>query len=163
MTKSKLLVLNHSILFLGVSIYFGTGWSTAIFEFPVVPQLNVDNYYLHFIPQIAAATDFFTFLVSLMLATGVVMVIAEWKTRFRWVPIAVLLLICAATSLTMFVIFPVNEILEKGITDPNQLSQVLDKWVSLTKIRVGLWSLEWLCMMYYFAAKALPAGATDEG
>ena len=58
--KTKLLLLSYAILFAGVSIYFGTGWSTVIFQFPTLPELNVSNYYLHFVPQVAAATGFFT-------------------------------------------------------------------------------------------------------
>ena len=29
-----------------------------------MPHMTVENYYLHFIPQIDAATSFFTFLVT---------------------------------------------------------------------------------------------------
>src|SRR6266536_1296592 len=152
--KRKLYLLSNSLLFAGVSIYFGTGWSTAIFQFPVMKQLTPDNYYLHFIPQIDAATNFFTFLVTLLVITGVIMIIGEWKTEFRWVPILVLLAVVGATCLTMFVIFPVNDILRKGIHDPNQLRRVIDKWKLLTEVRVGIWSFEWALMMYYFAASA---------
>src|SRR6267143_3401770 len=91
--KTKLLLLSYAILFAGVSIYFGTGWSTVIFQFPTLPQLNVSNYYLHFVPQVAAATTFFTILVPLMCLICLIMIKAEWHTRFRWVPIVVLLAI----------------------------------------------------------------------
>lgn len=152
--KTKLLAVNHSALFAAVSIYFGTGWSTAIFQFPVMPQLTIDNYYLHFIPQIDAATDFFTFLVTLMFVTCVVMIISEWRTRFRWVPILLLLAVIAATCLTYFVIFPVNDVLRAGIKDLAQLQEVVHQWIFLTKIRVAIWSFEWALMMYYFACMA---------
>src|SRR6476469_3196096 len=89
--KNKLLLLSYAVLFAGVSIYFGTGWSTVIFQFPTLPQLNVSNYYLHFVPQVAAATTFFTILVPLMCLICLVMLKAEWHTRFRCVPIVVLL------------------------------------------------------------------------
>jgi len=62
--KNKLLLLSYAVLFAGVSIYFGTGWSTVIFQFPTLQQLNVSNYYLHFVPQVAATTTFFTILGS---------------------------------------------------------------------------------------------------
>jgi MFS superfamily sulfate permease-like transporter len=156
-TKRALYVLNNSLLFMGVSIYFGTGWSTAIFQFPVMPRLTVDNYYLHFIPQIDAATSFFTFLVTLIVVTCLIMIIGEWKTGLRWIPIVLLLAVVSATSLTMFVIFPVNDLLRKGIQDPEQLRRVIDKWKLLTEIRVGIWSFEWALMMLYFASKASSA------
>jgi hypothetical protein len=152
-TQSKWYLLSCSLLFAAVSIYFGTGWSTAIFQFPVMKQLTPDNYYLHFIPQIDAATSFFTFLVTLMSITGVIMIVGEWRTRYRWVPIAVLLLVLGATSLTWFVIFPVNDILRQGVRDQAHLDEVMARWKLLTWVRVALWSSEWAAMMYYFAAR----------
>jgi MFS superfamily sulfate permease-like transporter len=152
--KRKLYLFSNSLLFMGVSIYFGTGWSTAIFQFPVMPRLTVDNYYLHFIPQIDAATNFFTFLVTLLVITCLVMIVGEWKTGLRWLPITLLVAVIGATCLTMFVIFPVNDILRKGIHDPNQLRQIIDRWKLLTEVRVGIWSFEWSLMMFYFATKA---------
>jgi hypothetical protein len=150
--KQKLLLLNHSILFLGVSIYFGTGWSTFLFDFPVVPKLNVDNYYLHFVPQVAAATSFFTVLVPVMIAAGIVMAVAEWHTCFRWVPIVVVLAIASASFVTMHFVFPLNKLMAAPIRDPQQLLEVMGKWLFYTRIRIGFWSLEWLSLMYYFAA-----------
>jgi hypothetical protein len=152
--KKKLYLLCGALLFMGVSIYFGTGWSTAIFQFPVLPKLTVADYYLHFIPQIDAATNFFTFLVTLMVTTGLILVYAEWRTRFRWVPILVLAAVISATLLTTLVIFPVNDVLRHGIHDQAQLVQVMDRWKFLTKVRVAIWSFEWGLMMFYFAAKA---------
>jgi hypothetical protein len=157
--RQKLYLLNNALLFMGASIYFGTGWSTAIFQFPVMPLMTPDNYRLHFIPQIDAATHFFTFLVSLMVTTGVIMIIGEWKTRGRWLPIAVVLLVVGATSLTWFVIFPVNAILRAGIADQAQLDQVIARWKFLTEIRVAIWSSEWLLMMLWFGTRASRAEA----
>lgn len=155
--RQKLYVLNNALLFMGVSIYFGTGWSTAIFQFPVMPSMTPENYRLHFLPQIAAATNFFTFLVSLMVTTGLVMIVGEWKTRGRWLPITLLLAIIGATCLTYFVIFPVNAVLRAGIADQAQLDQVIARWKFLTEIRVAIWSFEWLLMMIWFGAKAYRA------
>ena len=152
--KNKLLLLSYAVLLAGVSIYFGTGWSTVIFQFPTLPELNVSNYYLHFVPQVAAATTFFTILVPLMCVICLVMLKAEWRTRFRWVPIVVLLAIIAASSVTYFLIFPINHEMAAHISDPQQLSVAISKWVQYTWYRVALWSLEWVALMYYFAARA---------
>ena len=148
--KKLLYVINNALLFAGVSIYFGTGWSTAIFQFPVMPHLTPDNYYLHFIPQIDAATVFFTVMVTVMLVTAGIMLLVEWKTKYRWVPIALAILVVGATCLTVFIIFPVNQILRDGVTDQAQLMEIVAQWIFLTKIRVALWSIEWIVMMYYF-------------
>src|SRR4051812_1673409 len=106
--KACLLTLNAAFLFLCVSMYLGTGWSMVLFSFPVVPKLTVDNYYLVFVPEVAAATAFFTTMTKLMLVSCFVMTWAEWKTHFRWVPIVVFAGVIAATALTMYYIFPLN-------------------------------------------------------
>lgn len=152
--KRKLLLFSYAVLFAGVSIYFGTGWSTVIFQFPTLPELNVSNYYLHFVPQVAAATTFFTILVPLMCIICLVMLRAEWRTRFRWVPIVVLVAIIAASSVTYFLIFPINKEMAARISDAQQLKTAIDKWVQYTWYRVVLWTIEWLTLMYYFAARA---------
>lgn len=152
--KRKLLLFSYAVLFAGVSIYFGTGWSTVIFQFPTLPELNVSNYYLHFVPQVAAATTFFTILVPLMCIICLVMLKAEWRTRFRWVPIVVLVAIVAASSVTYFLIFPINKEMAARISDAQQLKTAIDKWVQYTWYRVVLWTIEWLTLMYYFAARA---------
>jgi hypothetical protein len=152
--KTKLLLLSYAILFAGVSIYFGTGWSTVIFQFPTLPELNVNNYYLHFVPQVAAATGFFTVLVPLMCLICLVMIKMEWRTGFRWVPMVVFLCIIAASGITYFLIFPINHEMAGRITDPQQLEVAMSKWVQYTWYRVALWSIEWATLMYYFAARA---------
>jgi hypothetical protein len=151
--KLKLLTLNHSLLFLCTSIYLGTGWSLVLFSFPVAPSLTTDNYYMQFVPQVTAATKFLTWLTLLMIALAIVMLIAEWRTRFRWVPIVVLLGVLAATGLTMKFLLPLNQEMAARITDPDRLGQVLTKWMSLNRVRVGMWTVQWLAMMVYFAVK----------
>lgn len=152
-TDARWYLVSCSLLFGAVSIYLGTGWSTAIFQFPVMEQLTPDNYYLHFIPQIDAATNFFTFLVTLIGITGAIMVWGEWRTRYRWLPILVLLLVVSATLLTTQVIFPINDVLRQGVRDQAQLDEIMDRWKLLTWARVAIWSGEWILMMGYFATR----------
>jgi hypothetical protein len=156
--KKKLLELNNAFLFLCTSMYLGTGWSLVLFSFPVVPQLTIENYYLQFVPQVTAATKFFTYMTMLMIAACIVMIFAQWRTRYRWVPIVVLLGVIAATGLTMLYIIPLNKAMSQGITDPVKLKDILSQWTFMNKIRVGLWTVQWLAMMYYFAHKAYRAG-----
>lgn len=151
--KRKLLVLNHTLLFLCVSMYLGTGWSMILFSFPVAPELTVDNYYLQFVPQVTAATQFFTYMTGLMIVLGVVMCVAEWRSRMRWAPIVVLLGVFAATALTMLFILPYNAAMAGGISDPAQLRDVLERWMTLNRVRVGIWTLQWAAMMTFFAAR----------
>ena len=87
----RLLVLNHVLLLLFCSIYLGTGVSLVFFQFPLEPKLTVDNYYLMFVEPVTNATRFFTYMTILMLVTGVIMLITEWFSGLRWVPVVVLL------------------------------------------------------------------------
>ena len=138
-------------------MYLGTGWSMILFYFPVAPQLTIDTYYLEFVPPVEAATRFFTTMTKLMIVSGIVMTIAEWRTWRRWLPIIVLLGVVAATFLTIKYIFPHNAAMREGIKDPVKLRDTLTAWMSLNKVRVALWSVQWAAMMLYFA---LPADRT---
>ena len=161
--KTLWLAANHSLLFLCVSMYLGTGWSLVLFSFPVAPELTVDNYYMQFVPQVTAATKFFTWMTMLMMVLCLVMAVAEWRTRFRWVPVVVFLAVVAATGLTMWKIIPLNKQMAAHISDPAALTDVLRQWMALNRVRVGLWTVQWGAMMYYFAAQFVAARRTDAG
>jgi len=148
--KIKLLTLNHALLFLCASMYLGTGLSLILFSFPTADQLTIDNYYMQFVPQVTAATQFFTYMTMVMLASAAIMIWSEWKTPQRWVPIVVMVGILAATGLTKWVIFPLNDEMAAHITDPARLQVVLGEWMNLNKVRVSIWCVQWACMMYWF-------------
>ncbi|MEC5387286.1 hypothetical protein VVD49_16270 [Uliginosibacterium sp. H3] len=147
---SKAMLLNHAILFLCTSMYMGTGVSLVFFSFPIIPELTVDNYYLQYVPQIQAATDFFTIVTKIMLTTSVIMIVAEWKQATRWIPIVVFLAVVAAATLTVKLIFPFNAEMARHVTDPVRLQFILHEFARLSTIRFGLWSLQWLLMLWYF-------------
>ncbi|ROH87189.1 hypothetical protein ED236_05820 [Pseudomethylobacillus aquaticus] len=155
--KAKLLTINHLILLLCASIYLGTGVSMVLFSFPVASQLTVDNYWLHYVPQIQAATEFFTALVKVMLVCGTIMLIAEWRQPTRWVPIVFLLALIAASLLTTEMIFPLNEEMAGHIRDEARMHAVLDEFMRLSTLRLWLWALEWLVLAWYFARWACRA------
>lgn len=146
----RLLLMNNSILFLCCSIYLGTGISLLFFQFPLEAKLTIDTYYLVFVEPVANATSFFTTMTKVMLFTGVIMLFTEWFSGLRWIPVIVLLTIIIATLLTLIYIFPHNEALSKGITDPQLLKTTLASWMDLNRIRVALWAIQWSAMMYYF-------------
>jgi hypothetical protein len=152
--KRNLLILNHAVLFLCTSMYLGTGWSLVLFSFPVASQLTPATYYMQFVPQVEAATRFFTWMTLLMIVLGLVMVRAEWHRPYRWIPVIVLAGIVAATLLTTQFILPLNDQMEAGITDQGTLDGVLDRWMSLNRVRVALWTVQWVAMMTYFGLEA---------
>lgn len=151
------LLLNHAILFLCCSIYLGTGVSLVFFQFPVEPQLTPDNYALIFVGPVIRATQFFTWMTIVMLITALIMLLSEWFTGIRWVPVVVLLGIIAATLLTVYAIIPYNERLYAGIHDARELQHVFHEWARLNRIRVALWAVQWLAMMYWFYRQAWTA------
>ncbi len=157
MRRSVLHLLNACLLFLCTSMYLGTGWSLVLFSFPIAPQLTVDNYYLQFVPQVTAATRFFTWMTLVMLVSSVVLFFAERRSSLRWYPVVVFLSVVAATLLTRFLIFRYNAEMASGIRDPERLREVLAAWMSTNRIRVWLWTVQWLGMMGYFAHKLLRA------
>jgi len=146
----NLLTLNKILLLACTSMYFGTGWSLVLFSFPIADELTPDNYYMQFVPQVQEATLFFTYMTMVMMASCVIFIIEKWKSKEKWYPIIVLVLVILATSLTLLFIFQYNEQMETGITDAKILKDVLEKWMNLNTIRVILWTLQWLTMAVYF-------------
>jgi len=146
---STLIVLNDLLLLACCSMYFGTGWSLVLFSFPSAKQLTVDNYYDQFVPQVTAATKFFTWMTVVMLATGVVMTIAEWHHRV-WAPLIVTVSVVVATVLTEVWILPYNKVMAGHIRDQRVLEATLGRWMTLNCVRVALWTVQWLVMAAYF-------------
>lgn len=145
---STLIVLNNMLLMACCSMYFGTGWSLLLFSFPTSKTFTVANYYDQIVPQVTAATKFFTWMTSVMIAAGIVMTISEWHHRV-WAPIVVLVAVTTATALTVIWIFPANHVLEGHVTDQRVLDSTLRKWMVLNRIRVALWTVQWLTMAVY--------------
>jgi hypothetical protein len=150
---SRFRVTNSILLATCVAMYFGTGWSLILFSFPIRPQLTVNNYYLQFVPQVTAATHFFTWMTAVMLISGVAMIITEFRSPLRWAPIIVVAGILASTVLTVVKILPLNSKMSAGITDPRELDAILDAWIRLNRIRVSFWTIQWIALMVFFGFK----------
>jgi hypothetical protein len=153
--KSVGLLINACFLFLTTSMYLGTGWSMWLFQFPVAARLTPANYYWVFVPQVAAATQFFTVMTWFMIISSLVMIWGEWKGGLRWPPLVVLVGVLAATGLTIWFIFPYNNAMTTGIKDPVELQSTLAGWIKLNRVRVLIWTAQWSAMMFYFARRAL--------
>ena len=155
----RTLLLNHAILFLCCSIYVGIGVTVVFFQIPLEPRLTTDNYAMIFVEPVAHATRFLTYMTVVMLITATVMLLTEWFTGIRWVPVVVLLGLVAATVLSVFVLFDYNRELSAGITDPERLAYVFSRWAALNRIRFALWAVQWAAMMYWFYRMAFLARA----
>lgn len=152
-------VLNAALLLLCCSMYFGTGWSMGLFSFPIRPQITVDNYYLLFVPEVTAATKFFTWMTMVMMASAAAMIWTEWGTPLLFAPIVVLVAVIAATGLTVIKILPLNTRMAAGIKDATELGQILDEWMMLNWVRIALWSVQLAAMIIWFIAKARAGAA----
>ncbi|MGH9114769.1 MAG: hypothetical protein ACRDWW_02970 [Acidimicrobiales bacterium] len=147
------LAINDIFLFLCASMYLGTGWSLVLFSFPVAPKLTPANYYEQFVPQVTAATRFFTVMTTLMIASAVVMIVWEptgWERSF---PGLVLASIVAATTLTVVAILPDNRRMAAGISDQAELNTILRRWMRLNRVRVALWSVQWAALATWVGLK----------
>jgi hypothetical protein len=156
--KRILLKINKGLLFACVSMYFGTGWSLIFFQLPSADTFTPDNYYDQFVPQVTRATDFFTIMTIVMMVSAIIMIIEHWNSVKKWFPITVLAGVFIATLLTMIYIFPYNEQMAVGITQMEELQEVLGKWMRLNVIRVSIWTVEWLAMLLYFLIDFKKAG-----
>ena len=149
-----LVVLDALFLLFCASIYLGTGWSLVLFSFPIAPRLTPETYAVPFVEPVTHATRWLTWLTIAMLAAAIPLVIAEWGTGYVWVPIVYLAAVILATALTQRFIFPYNQEMRSGITDPRRLQTILGKWMRLNRIRTALWTVEWLVMAAYFGFRA---------
>jgi hypothetical protein len=146
---STLIVINDLLLLACSSMYFGTGWSLVLFSFGNASRFTVDNYYDQFIPQVTAATRFFTGMTIVMLAAALVMTVSEWHHRV-WAPVIVFVATLAATLLTEIGILPLNRQLGRHIRDPKLLQTLLGRWMNLNRVRVALWTVQWLALAVYY-------------
>jgi hypothetical protein len=118
----KLVLLNNFLLFLACSILLGAGISLALGR-PIAPA--------------AAPASMLTVLAIVMLVTGLVMLLSEWFTGIRIVPLIVLLALAGWTALPLL---PLGEAMRGRIAG-------------------GLWTLQWAAMTYWHIRLAAQARA----
>ena len=150
--KRILVAVNHGYLFFGTTVYVGVLWALHFFWYPSWDVMNVDNVQNHFILPTSAATEFFTIVVPLMFVTSIIMIVLEWKTKFRWLAIIGLLGVCGATFVGQVYIIPVNQTIAGGVNQA-QLTELLQEWMVLNDIRWVIMSIMWLALMTYFLTK----------
>jgi hypothetical protein len=156
-TKKTLIDINNAYIFFCASIYLGLFWSLHFFWFPNYPDtLTVSNYYDAIIPQTTTATKFFFITIPIMAIAIVVMLITEWKSGLRWVPIAWIPGLLIPVVVQQAYIEDVNNQLIAGVMDENLLQELLREWMFLNDIRWIILTIMWGITMYFFIAKAKP-------
>jgi hypothetical protein len=118
----RLVLLNNVLLFLACSILLGAGISLVL-QRPVAPA-----------PMVAPVL---TALAILMLVTGLVMLLSEWFTGIRIVPLIVLLALAGWTALPLLP-------LDQAVRD---------------RIAGALWLVQWAAMMCWFCTLSAQARA----
>src|SRR5690554_153467 len=155
--KKTLLDIIISYIFFCASVYLGLFWSLHFFWFPNYPStLTVDNYFDAIIPQTTAATKFFFITIPIMAIAILIMLITEWKTKLRWVPIAWIPGLLVPVVVQQAFIEDVNNQLTAGVQDPQTLQSLLKEWMFLNDIRWIILTIMWGITMYFFIAKAKP-------
>lgn len=153
--KQTLLDINNAYIFFCSSIYLGMFWTLHFFFFPNYPsKLNVGNYYDAIIPQTDTATRFFFISIPIMIVALVVMLITEWKTKLRWVPLAWIPGLLVPVFTQQKYIEDINDQFKAGVTDPVVLQELLKNWMFLNDIRFYILTVMWCITMYFFIAKA---------
>jgi hypothetical protein len=142
------------ILLLCASMYFGTGWSLALFTLPNAPRWTVATYHDQIVGPIQRATLLFTGLTTVMIVAAVALLVGEWGSSYVLWPAIVLAAVAGATLLTTLALFPYNRRLRAGIRDEAELRQVLRSWISWNWLRLALWSAQWAAIATWFALKA---------
>jgi hypothetical protein len=118
----RLVLLNNFLLFLACSILLGAGLSLALGR-PAAP--------------VAAAPPMLNVVAIVMLVTGLVMLLSEWFTGIRIVPLIVLLALAGWTALPLT---PLGE-------------------AERDRIAGALWTVQWAAMMYWYSRLAAQARA----
>jgi hypothetical protein len=155
--KKTLLDINNAYIFFCASIYLGMFWSLHYFWFPNYPKtLDLSNYYDAIIPQTDLATKFFFVSIPIMAVALVIMLITEWNTGLRWVPLAWIPGLLAPVLVQQMYIEDVNNQFKAGLTDEATLKALLDEWMFLNDVRWIILTIMWFITMYFFIAKAKP-------
>ena len=154
-TKQNLLDLNNAYIFFCSSLYLGMFWSLHFFWFPNYPKtLNVTNYYEAIIPQTDLATKFFFITIPIMAIAILIMLITEWRTKLKWVPLTWIPGLLVPVVVQQQFIESINDQFKANITDPVLLQKLLKEWMFLNDIRWIVLTIMWLITMYFFIAKA---------
>ena len=154
-TKKTLIDINNAYIFFCASLYLGLFWSLHFFWFPHYPSyLNLDNYYGAIIPQTTTATKFFFITIPIMAAAIVVMLVTEWKSNLRWVPLAWIPGLLVPVVIQQAFIEDVNDQFIAGVTDEQTLQELLQEWMFLNDLRWIILTIMWCITMYFFIAKA---------
>ena len=82
-----------------------------------------------------------------------IMLITEWRTKLRWVPIVWIPGLLTPVIVQQKFIESINNQFKAGVTDPEVLQKLLKEWMFLNDVRWIILTIMWLITMYFFIAK----------
>lgn len=153
--KQTLIDINNAYIFFCSSVYLGMFWSLHFFWFPNYPKtLNINNYYDAIIPQTTLATKYFFVTIPIMAFAILIMLITEWKSKLRWVPLTWIVGLLVPVIIQQKYIEVINNKFITGITDAVTLQSLLSEWMYFNDLRFIILTVMWFITMYFFLAKA---------
>ena len=159
--NQTILDINNAYIMFCSSVYLGMFWTLHFFWFPHYPStLKIDNYYDAIIPQTETATKYFFVTIPIMAVALVIMLISEWKTKLRWVPLAWIPGLLVPVVVQQKFIEDINDQFKAGITDQAVLQDLLKDWMYWNDVRFYILTVMWGITMYFFIAKARKARVT---
>ncbi len=161
-TKQTLLDLNNAYIMFCASVYLGMFWSLHFFWFPHYPTtLTLDTYYNAIIPQTTTATKYFFITIPIMAVCLVIMLISEWHSKLRWVPLAWIPGLSVPVLVQQKWIEDINDIFKAGVHSEAELQSLLNRWMMLNDVRFIILAIMWAITLYFFIAKARQARMTS--
>jgi hypothetical protein len=156
--NQTILDINNAYIFFCSSVYLGMFWTLHFFWFPHYPStLTIDNYYNAIIPQTETATKYFFVTIPIMSVALVIMLLSEWKTKLRWVPLAWIPGLLVPVVVQQKWIEDINDQFKAGIKDQAVLQDLLKDWMFYNDVRFYILTVMWGITMYFFIAKARKA------
>jgi hypothetical protein len=140
-----------TVLLALISLCLGASWYLALW-LQQIDALRPDNY-MYLAAHAPVSTNLIVGLVTSATAMTLVVSVTEWRTRYWWVPVVLLLQLLATMAFAVYVMAPVETALRYGIREQGHLDQVLQRWRTLSWIRAGLWSVSWALLVYYLGAR----------
>lgn len=153
--KQTLIEINNAYIFFCASVYLGMFWSLHFFWFPNYPNtLTTENYYNAIIPQTTLATKYFFVTIPIMALAILIMLITEWKSPLRWVPLTWIFGLLIPVIIQQKYIEAINNKFIVGITNEQELKILLQEWMYLNDLRWIILTVMWFITMFFFLAKA---------
>lgn len=152
--KQLLLDINNAYLMFGTTMYVGVLWALHFFWYPSWSVMNLSNVQDHFINPTAAATDFFWIVVPLMILANIILIISEWRTKYKYVGFICMACVFGASYYGQALIIPINDYIHAGsVNSEQELTSLLKDWMKYNDARWIIMSIQWLAMMYFFTSK----------